>query len=317
MASERFNLWAARLILGSVILGGASPLLGADPSGADAQPNSKQVQTSPVQPSDKPEVFGVNPIQVEIHWTAYYVAPVEKTTPGKGHTVLAVGRQGEKVSVALTTSSYAAATIEAVAVGIDKKGRKRYFYLVEDDVWHELPEGVEAMGNRLAALTRLTHVAADQKLYPYGSMIYLPAAVGKKFADGESMDGYFWVADTGGDIVGNHFDLFIGDETLYKDFTSRKIKPYYTTTIYKLPTLPKAKNPRTDAGLAAILRDIGLIPAEPPPKEALDAALLSFQRANSRIPPAEYGNPAAATTLWFLTQAELKFQVERSKTGNH
>jgi 3D (Asp-Asp-Asp) domain-containing protein len=29
------------------------------------------------------------------------------------------------------------------------------------------------------------------------------------------MDGYFWVADTGGAIVGNHFDLFIGDETLY------------------------------------------------------------------------------------------------------
>jgi hypothetical protein len=70
MASERFSLWAAGLILGSFILGGASPLFGADPSGADAQPNSKQVQTSPVQPSDKPEVFGVNPIQVEIHWTA-------------------------------------------------------------------------------------------------------------------------------------------------------------------------------------------------------------------------------------------------------
>src|SRR6516164_6221358 len=165
MASERFNLWAARLILGSFILGGTSPLLGADPSGAP-QPNSKQVQTSPVQPSDKPEVFGVNPIQVEIHWTAYYVAPVEKTTPGKGHTILIVDRQGKKVSVALTTSSYDAATIEAVAVGIDKEGRKRYAYRVEGDVWHELPEGVEAMGNRLDALTKLTHVAADQKLDP-------------------------------------------------------------------------------------------------------------------------------------------------------
>ena len=173
------------------------------------------------------------------------------------------------------------------------------------------------MGNELNALVPLTHVAADQKRYPYGSMIYLPDAVGKKFADGESMDGYFWVADTGGDIVGNHFDLFLGDETLYKDFTSRKINPYYTTTIYKLPTLPEAKNPRTDAGLVAILREIGLIPAEPFPKEALHAALLSFQRANSRIPPAEYGNPGAATTLWFLTQAELKFQVEHSTTGNH
>jgi hypothetical protein len=79
--------------------------------------------------------------------------------------------------------------------------------------------------------------------------------------------------------------------------------------------LPKAKNPRTNAGLAAILHDIGLItaPTEPsPPREALDAALLSFQHANSRIPPAEYGNPAAATTLWFLTQAELKFQAEQA-----
>ena len=277
-----------------------------------------RTSTSPVPPSDKSKVFGVKPVEVEIHWTAYYVAPVEKeTTPGKGHAILAVGRQGEKVRVVLTTSSYDAAIIEAVAVGIDKQGRKRYFYRVKNDVWYELPKGVEAMGNQTDALTHLTHIAADQKRYPYGSMIYLPDAVGKKFADGESMDGYFWVADTGGAIVGNHFDLFIGDETLYKDFTSRKFKDRYTTTIYPLPKLPTAKNPRTNAGLAAILRDIGLItgPTEPPPpREALDAALLSFQRANSRIPPAEYGNPAAATTLWFLTQAELKFQAERSKT---
>src|SRR6516162_652242 len=313
MQSERFNLWAAHLIFGSVILGSALPSLGADPSAAteaEAQPNTKQVQTSPVPLSDKSKVFGVKPVEVEIHWTAYYVAPVEKeTTPGKGHAILAVDRQGNKVRVVLTTSSYNAANKEAVAVGIDKNGRKRYVYRVENDVWYELPEGVEAMGNQTDALTRLTHVAADPKRYPYGSMIYLPNAVGKKFADGESMDGCFWVADTGGAIIGN--------ETLYKDFTSRKFKYRYKTTIYTLPKLPKAKNPRTNAGLAAILRDIGLItgPTEPPPpREALDAALLSFQRANSRIPSAEYGNPAAATTLWFLTQAELKFQAERSKT---
>ena len=170
------------------------------------------------------------------------------------------------------------------------------------------------MGNLTDALTRLTAIAADQKRYPYGSMIYLPDAVGKKFADGESFDGYFWVADAGGAIVGNHFDVFVGDETLYKDFTSRKFKNRYKTTIYKLPNLPEAKNPRNDAGLAAILRDIGLIPVEPAPKEALNAALLSFQRANIRIPPAEYGNPVGAITLWFLTQAELKFQAQRSKT---
>jgi 3D (Asp-Asp-Asp) domain-containing protein len=284
--------------------------------GAAVQPQSEQVQTSPVQPSDKPKVFGVKPVQVDIHWTAYYVAPVEKTTPDKGHPIIVVDRQGNKVRVYLTRSSYEQANMEAVAVGIDKKGRKRYAYRVERDLWHELPAGAAGMGNEHDPLVPLIVVAADQKRYPYGSMIYVPDAVGKKFADGESFDGYFWVADAGSAIVGNHFDVFVGDETLYKDFTSRKFKYRYKTTIYKLPNLPEAKNPRNDAGLAAILRDIGLItdPAEPPPKEALDAALLSFQHANSRIPPAEYGNPVGATTLWFLTQAELKFQAERSKT---
>ena len=128
--SERFNLWAAHLIFGSVILDGALPSLGADPSavtGAEAQPNTKQVQTSPDAPSDKSKVFGVKPVEVKIHWTAYYVAPVEKeTTPGKGHAILAVDRQGKKVHVVLTTSSYDAANMEAVAVGIDKNGRKRF-----------------------------------------------------------------------------------------------------------------------------------------------------------------------------------------------
>ena len=318
MASERFNLWAAHLILSSLILGGASPLLGVDPSaipGAAVQPQSGQVQTSPVQPSDKPRVFGVEPVHVAIHWTAYYVTPVEKTTPGKGHPILVVDNQGNKVRVFLTTSSYDKATMEAVAVGIDKKGRKRYAYRVEDDLWHELPPGAAGMGNERDTLKPLIDVAADQKRYPYGSMIFVPDAVGKKFADGESFDGYFWIGDVGSAIVGNHFDVFVGDETLYKEFT-RRAKSRHKTTIYKLPNLPEAKNPRTDAGLAAILRDIGLItdPAEPPPKEALNAALLSFQHANSRIPPCEYGNPVGAITLWFLTQAELKFQAERSKT---
>ena len=130
MASERFNLWAAHLVLGSVILGGASPLLG------EVQPQSGQVQTSPVQPSDKPKVFGVKPVQVEIQWTVYYVTPVEKTTPGKGHTILFVYRQGKKMRVVLTTSYHDAANMEATAVGIDKEGRKRYAYRVKEDVWY-------------------------------------------------------------------------------------------------------------------------------------------------------------------------------------
>jgi 3D (Asp-Asp-Asp) domain-containing protein len=269
------------LILGSVILGGASPLLGV------VQPQS------PVQPSHKPEVFGVKRVDVNIHWTAYYVTPVEKTTPDKGHPVLVMDNQGNKARVFLTTSSYDKANREAVAVGIDKKGRKFYAYRVKEDVWHELPPGAAAMGNAVNVLVPLIDVAADQKRYPYGSMIYLPDAVGYKFADGESSDGYFWVGDAGGAIVGNYFDVFLGDETLYEEFTRRKIKDRNKTTIYKLPNLPKAKNPRNDAGLAAIFRDIGLITdsAEPPPKEALDAALLSFSMPTAGFRPANMAIP--------------------------
>ena len=77
-------------------LGWRIALLGADRSaipGAAVQPQSEQVQTSPVQPSDEPKVLGVKPVHVDIHWTAYYVAPVEKTTPDKGHAIIVVDRR--------------------------------------------------------------------------------------------------------------------------------------------------------------------------------------------------------------------------------
>ena len=102
-------------------------------------------------------------------------------------------RLGRKVRVVLTTSSYDKATMEAVAVGIDKKGRKRYAYRVEADLWYELPAAAAAMGNEVNALVPLIDVAADQKRYPYGSMVYVPDAVGKQIADAESFDGYFRV----------------------------------------------------------------------------------------------------------------------------
>ena len=121
------------------------------------------------------------------------------------------------------------------------------------------------------------------------------------------MDGYFWISDVGSGVTGNHFDLFVGNEVTYKDFTSRDAKPTYPTTIYRLPVPPKNMDPRTDEGLAAILRKQGLLKDDTTPLEKykiLDALVL-FQQANPHIPVAEYGNPTAGTTLWFLIQAAL------------
>jgi 3D (Asp-Asp-Asp) domain-containing protein len=174
-------------------------------------------------------------------------------------------------------------------------------------VWRELPEGVAAMGNKVNALTPLLYVAADQRLYPYGSLIYLPAAVGVRVSGHPPLDGYFWVGDSGGAIRGNHFDLFVGDEALYNNLLLRNVAPHYKTTIYPLPKLPKAQDPRNDAGMAAILRRLRFLDAAAPPTpETLKAAVLAYQKSNPHIPPAEYGDPDAAATLWFLTQEALK-----------
>jgi 3D (Asp-Asp-Asp) domain-containing protein len=60
-------------------------------------------------------------------------------------------------------------------------------------------------------------VAVDPNLIPIGSVLYIPAARGVSITlpSGERMvhDGYFYAADVGGAIQGNHIDVFIGPST--------------------------------------------------------------------------------------------------------
>jgi 3D (Asp-Asp-Asp) domain-containing protein len=227
--------------------------------------------------------------------------------PGKGKIVTYTDLSGKVHKLRVTTECYNQAEIEAAAVGVDKDGVEHFAYRVGPGVWKELPQGCAGMGNKLNALVPLDHVAAEQRKFPYGSMIFVPMAVGLKLGDAAPSDGYFWVSDVGSAIKGNHFDLFVGNESVYKDFTGRDAKPTYATTIFRLPTPPKGMDPRTDEGLAAILRRGGYLKDEANPAEkyqVLDALVL-FQQANPHIPVAEYGNPRAATTLWFLIQAAL------------
>jgi uncharacterized lipoprotein YajG len=82
-----------------------------------------------------------------------------------------------------------------------------------------------------------------------------------------------------------------------------------------VPAAPKGLDPRTDDGVAAILRGKDFLKEEVPPEDKykiLDALVL-FQQANPHIPIAEYGNPRAATTLWFLTQAALEVSAAKAK----
>jgi len=259
------------------------------------------------------EALGVaKPSQVDIHWTAYYVTPAKLAAAGKGRTVTYTDLSGKTSKIQVTEETYNQGEVEAAAVGVDKNGVEHFAYRVGPGVWKELPQGCAGMGNKLNALVPLMHVAAEQKKFPFGSMIFCPIAVGLKLG-GEPLDGYFWISDVGSGVTGNHFDLFVGNDATYKDFTSRDAKPTYPTTIYRLPAPPKDMDPRTDDGLAAILRSQGFLKDDATPEDkykTLDALLL-FQQAEPEIPAAEYGNPRAATTLWFLIQAAYKAKASK------
>lgn len=57
-------------------------------------------------------------------------------------------------------------------------------------------------------------IAVDPAKIPYGSVVYIPSARGAsiELPNGEKVthDGYFYAADTGGGIKGNHIDVFTG-----------------------------------------------------------------------------------------------------------
>ncbi len=247
-----------------------------------------------------------DPEEVDVRWTAYYITPVEKAEPGEGEEVSFTNLKGEKIQYSITGDSAKRASMEAVAVAIDKDGKKRYAYQAEKGEWIELPVGSMGMGNRVNPLVPLIHVAADQSMIPYGSMIHVPDAEGYEFTEGQKMTGYFWVGDVGSLIEGHHMDLFVGHEEVYSSFVDTVKEPHKATRIYRIPKLPEEYNPGLQSGLSKILHKAGYLDRdEEVPVEEIEAALLKFQKDEPHIPESEYGQARAATTLWFLTHVVM------------
>ncbi len=59
-------------------------------------------------------------------------------------------------------------------------------------------------------------IAVDPSVIPYGTILFIPDAVGSRILlpNGDSIehDGYFFAGDTGGAIKGNHIDVFTGTD---------------------------------------------------------------------------------------------------------
>lgn len=57
-------------------------------------------------------------------------------------------------------------------------------------------------------------IAVDKTKFPIGTVLFIPSVVGKEIIlpNGTKTlhDGYFFAADIGGDIKGNHIDVFTG-----------------------------------------------------------------------------------------------------------
>jgi len=69
-------------------------------------------------------------------------------------------------------------------------------------------------------------IAVDKALFPIGTVFFIPSAKGIEInlPDGQKIihDGYFFSADIGGDIKGNHIDIFTG-------FSSSNPFPFITS----------------------------------------------------------------------------------------
>lgn len=257
-------------------------------------------------------------------WTMYYIHEIEVAEKTKGVTHPVLLLTGEKTTISMTTASSKTALVEAAAAMVDKQGKLRVGALI-GKVWHELPEGAFGLGNRKNPLVPWVHVAADQKLYPFGSRVFVPAAVGYTTPEGKVLDGYFWVGDTGSAIKGKlRFDLFVGHDPIYDEMMIRGRQWKWRPECYveKPPKVPAAISPTTAAGMHELLMRLGClarpgVPGFSPhafmtiPEEMRDA-LVMFQKRYSDIPTAEYGNPLGATTLWFLTQTAADLAKKES-----
>jgi len=89
-------------------------------------------------------------------------------------------------------------------------------------------------------------IAVDQKIIPYGTVLFIPIAKGKEIelSNGKKVihDGYFFAGDTGSAIKNNHIDLFTGisEATIFPEIIpSKSFDAYIVTDKTIIDTLTK------------------------------------------------------------------------------
>lgn len=91
-------------------------------------------------------------------------------------------------------------------------------------------------------------IAVDSSVIPYGKAVYIPDAKGVIYTNTEQKnvthDGYFFAADTGSKIIGNHIDVFTGTEenssfNFIKSNSNKKFDAYIVEDTIRIKKLRK------------------------------------------------------------------------------
>lgn len=155
-------------------------------------------------------------------WATFYYSKVLSDTKNPNDVAL-LDMNGKKLGPTLSQRDWCLAGIEGTAIidgivynyaGNTGKSQTACSLKATETVrWMKSPY-MYGVGSRNNELRPFYSLATDPKVIPFGTIVFIPEAVGVKyFLEGEERthDGYFRADDVGGAIKGNHIDVFIGN----------------------------------------------------------------------------------------------------------
>ena len=235
----RIHRFAAMVLICCVVACGApvspeSAVSSSPPPPATLAPSVTPIPSATASPSPTPTVLGARE-QLELWATYYTVHPARAVDTG----VPLLGLDGEPLGPLLSEDDWCGAALEGT-VSVERDGTQTVYNYGDSEGPDQVDctefypgltdEILEAMGRTrfivseapygygvmllLLYLVPYKTIAVDPEFIPYGTILYIPEAKGVEveLPSGETVahDGFFFTADTGGAIEGNHIDVFAG-----------------------------------------------------------------------------------------------------------
>jgi 3D (Asp-Asp-Asp) domain-containing protein len=193
--------------------------------------NKPSAEPGPVQSFNFREPYDSEIVRVKSAWATYYKIPTVRDVGKNGYPLLDMS--GRSLGAALHAEDWCHASLEGSVRVLASNGTATVFNYVgsyeelkqvDCSPWISLPglgysrfyKAKGSFGDGVSGYLLYPYrtIAVDPGWVPYGTVLYIPAARGTlvKMPDGSEQyhDGYFFAADTGGALYGNHIDVFIG-----------------------------------------------------------------------------------------------------------